>query len=98
MRGVLLSLVLASAVALVAPRPASAAFGSAGTTMTAATTASVGAQQPATLDISVSHSGGRWYASPMWIAIGAIAVVLVLLMIVLVARSGSGGGGTTIVK
>jgi hypothetical protein len=96
MRGVLLALALAAAVVLVAPQTASAALGSAGTTMTAAATTSADLQQPATLDITVSHSG-RWYASPMWIAIGAIAGVLVLLMIVLIARSGS-SGGTTVVK
>jgi hypothetical protein len=47
------------------------------------------------VDINVGRSGGAWYTSPVWIAIGAIALVLVLLLIVLVAR---GGGGTTIVK
>jgi hypothetical protein len=41
------------------------------------------------------RGGGRWYRSPVWIAIGAIAGVIVLLLIVLIAR---GGGGTTIVK
>ena len=51
-----------------------------------------------TIDVNItnSHGGGRWYRSPDWIAIGAIAVVVILLLLVLVARSG--GGGTTIVK
>ena len=38
--------------------------------------------------------GGKWYANPMWIAIGAVAAIVVLLLVVLAAR----GGGTTIVK
>ena len=48
------------------------------------------------IDITVrTAGGGHWWANPVWIAIGAIAVVVVLLLIVLIAR---GGGGTTIVK
>jgi len=49
------------------------------------------------LEVNInSHSsgGGVWWQSPVWIAIGAIALVLVILLIVLAAR----GGGTTIVK
>ena len=38
------------------------------------------------MDINVNHGGGRRYRSPMWIAIGAIALVVVLLMVVLIAR------------
>ncbi|HXT71615.1 MAG TPA: hypothetical protein VN700_17795 [Vicinamibacterales bacterium] len=40
--------------------------------------------------------GGRWYASPVWIAIGGIALVLLILLIVMAARGG--GGGTTVVR
>ena len=47
------------------------------------------------IDISTNRGGGdRWYANPVWIAIGAVAVIVVLLLVVLAAR----GGGTTIVK
>lgn len=50
----------------------------------------------AQVDINVHHGGGRWYASPVWIAIGVLAVIVILLLIILAARGG--GGGTTIVK
>jgi hypothetical protein len=47
------------------------------------------------VDINVNHNGGgRWYANPMWIAIGALAVIVLLALIVMAGR----GGGTTIVK
>jgi len=48
------------------------------------------------VDINVNKggSGNRWYANPMWIAIGGLALLLVLVLIVMVAR----GGGTTVVK
>ena len=55
------------------------------------------AQQPAKgeIDINVNHGGRAWWASPVWIAIGVIALVVLILLIVLATR---GGGGTTIVR
>lgn len=54
-------------------------------------------QPPAQIDVKINRGGGRaWYASPVWIAIGAIALVLVILLIVMAARGG--GGGTTVVR
>ena len=48
------------------------------------------------VDINVNRgSGGRWYASPVWIAIGGLAVLIVLVLLVMAMR---GGGGTTIVR
>jgi amino acid transporter len=47
------------------------------------------------VDINVNHGGGgRWYANPLWIAIGALAVILLIALIVMAGR----GGGTTVVK
>ena len=53
-------------------------------------------QQPtARLDVDVdTDQGGAWYTSPMWIAIGVIALVLLIVLIVVATR----GGGTTIVR
>lgn len=52
--------------------------------------------QPPQINVEVNRGGGRWYASPVWIAIGGIALVLVILLIVMAARGG--GGGTTVVR
>ena len=54
------------------------------------------AQPPvqADVDVDVHRGGGVWYTSPMWIAIGVIAVVLLVVIIAMAAR----GGGTTIVR
>ena len=49
---------------------------------------------PPQVNVEVHHSGRAWYASPVWIAIGAIAVVVLILLIVVAMR----GGGTTIVR
>jgi hypothetical protein len=52
-------------------------------------------QQPAQVNVQVQHSGRVWYASPVWIAIGAIALVVLIMLIVMASR---GSGGTTVVR
>jgi hypothetical protein len=96
MRGVLVALAIAFALTAVPSRATAASHGVA---IAAAPTVYALQQTPApdkTIDININtQRGGRWYANPVWIGIGALAVVVVLLLIVLAAR---GGGGTTIVK
>ena len=47
------------------------------------------------VDINVNHhSGGRWYADPVWIAIGALALIVLIVVIVMASR----GGGTTVIR
>src|SRR5262245_34937871 len=47
------------------------------------------------VDINVNRGGsGQWYANPVWIAIGALAVIVLIALIVMAGR----GGGTTVVK
>ena len=41
-----------------------------------------------------SSGGGAWWTSPVWIAIGAIALVLLILIVVMAGR----GSGTTVIK
>jgi hypothetical protein len=98
MRDVLLSLVCAAGLLAATPAKSSASFAPAPATVSAPAPVYALQQVPdKTIDINVTDSrgGGRWYRSPVWIAIGAISAVIVLLLIVLIAR---GGGGTTIVK
>jgi len=45
------------------------------------------------IDINVHH-GGRWYANPVYIGLGALALIVLVLLIVMAAR----GGGTTVIK
>jgi len=54
---------------------------------------------PAQINVEVNKGGGgrAWYASPVWIAIGVIALVLVIMLVAMAARGG-GGGGTTVVR
>jgi hypothetical protein len=47
------------------------------------------------VDISLNKGGGgRWYANPVWIAIGGLAFLLLVVVIVMAGR----GGATTVVK
>ena len=46
------------------------------------------------VDIDTDEGGGAWYANPVWIAIGGIALVVLLVLVVLAGR----GGGTTVVR
>jgi hypothetical protein len=46
------------------------------------------------VNIDVNEGGGAWWANPVWIAIGGIALVLLIVIIAMAAR----GGGTTVIK
>ena len=98
MRGFLIALAAAVALSAFAPAHANAATSSATPAMSAPTTVVYALMQQTpdkTIDINISKGGGgKWYANPVWIGIGAVAIIVVLLLVVLAAR----GGGTTIVK
>ena len=97
MRGVLLSLVCAAGLLAATPSKSAASLAPAHAAVSAPAAPVFALQQPdKTIDINInSNRDGRWYRSPVWIAIGAIALVVILLLVIVAAR---GGGGTTIVK
>lgn len=96
MRGLLLSLAFFTALGMAAPQAAPVHAVAGGHSIAALSTSfDQGVPKDVNVDINVNHGGGRWYANPMWIAIGAVAAIVVLLLIVMIAR---GGGGTTIVR
>jgi hypothetical protein len=49
---------------------------------------------PARVDVDINTSDGVWYTNPVWLALGAIALIVLVLLIVSASRS----GGTTVVK
>ena len=55
-------------------------------------------QQPSgelDVDVQIGEGGsGGWWADPIWIAVGAIAIVLLVVIVAIAAR----GGGTTVIK
>ena len=100
MRGVLISLAAAFVLATALPARAGTAAGSAPDVSSGHVYALQQAQPTVpdkTIDINVNtnRGGGRWYANPVWIGIGVLAVVVILLLVIMAAR---GGGGTTIIR
>jgi hypothetical protein len=49
---------------------------------------------PIQVDVQTDRGAGAWYTSPVWIAIGVLAVIVILLLIIMAGR----GGGTTVVR
>jgi hypothetical protein len=101
MRLGIFSLAFALMLGLWASPSVAAQVGASGTSVVALQQPSGGsaqAQPGGKLDVDINVNkgggGGRWYANPMWIAIGGLAVIVLLVLIVMAAR----GGGTTIVK
>lgn len=52
---------------------------------------------PVKVEISTAPSTTVWYADPLWIGIGVVAVLFVIVLIVLASRGGGSGKSTTTV-
>lgn len=52
------------------------------------------APSPPRIDVNINDNDGVWYTNPVWLALGAIALIVLVLLIVSASRT----GGTTIVK
>ena len=51
-------------------------------------------QQPTgQLEVDIDTDGGAWWANPMWIGIGVVALIALIAIIIAASR-----GGTTVVK
>jgi Mn2+/Fe2+ NRAMP family transporter len=96
MRGILLSLVFAALVAATVPTAGTALGAVVAPTVSAAASSFAQDVPDKKIEVTVGGGGVRWYRSPVWIAIGAIAAVVVLLLVILAVRSG--GGGTTVIR
>jgi len=80
MRGFLISLAAAFVLAISAPAHASVAKSSSVPSISSPSTVVYALQQTPDkqidINISTNKGGGKWYANPMWIAIGAVAVAV----------------------
>ena len=94
MRSVLLSLGLVFGL-LLSPAIDGGASVASGPALSAVVHAADSAEfsQPPQINIEVNKGGSKWYASPVWIAIGVIGGVLLLMLIVMALR-----GSTTVVN
>ena len=46
------------------------------------------------IDLNKGHHTAAWYTSPVWIAIGVVALIALIALIITATR----GGGTTVIK
>lgn len=53
---------------------------------------------PVKVEVSTAPSTTVWYADPLWIGIGVVAVLFVIVLIVLASRGGGGKSSTTVVR
>lgn len=56
-----------------------------------------GGAPSAQIDIDVTErsvGGGDWWANPVWIGVGIVALILLIVIVALATR----GGGTTVIK
>ena len=99
MRAVVFGIALALGLAIAIPAPVSALdLSSTAIAADSSNTVAAADFQPdgkdLKVDININRGSGRWYANPVWMAIGGLAVLVLLVLIVMAVR----GGGTTIVK
>jgi len=53
-----------------------------------------GLQGQVDIDITERTAGGGWWADPVWIGVGIVALVLLVVIVALATR----GGGTTVIR
>ena len=98
MRNAVVVLALSLGLMSTAALTSGSATASAAPTIVANVQGDIDVQNPGkdiNVDINVNKGGGiRWYANPVWLAIGGVAVLLVIVLLAVAMR---GGGGTTIV-
>ena len=96
MRSLILTLGLLLGV-LIAPAGL-AAYAPAASAVVASVDAYQDQQPSAKIDVDINRGGGggAWYTSPVWLAIGGLALVVLVLLVVSATRGG--GGGTTVVR
>jgi hypothetical protein len=94
------AIALAAALSILIATPAVQAAGNvAGSTASAEYVAQAQQQPPGQAQIEVDvnrEGGGAWWTSPIWIAIGVVALLLLIAIIAMAARGG--GGGTTVIR
>lgn len=53
---------------------------------------------PVKVEVSTAPGTTVWYADPLWIGIGVVAVLFVIVLIVLASRGSGGKSTTTVVR
>jgi hypothetical protein len=59
--------------------------------------AALAAQGPVKVEVSVPATHTVWYTDPMWLGIGAVAVLIIIVLAVMASR-GEGKSTTTVIR
>ncbi len=60
--------------------------------------AALAAQVPVKVEVSTPATHTVWYTDPMWLAIGAVAVLVVIMIAVMASRKGESKSTTTVIR
>lgn len=95
MRTAFLTVMALAAVLSIPAAPPNHALHAVAPVMVVADAQQAAPSPPAQVDVQIHRDGRAWYASPVWIAIGALGLIVLILLIIVAAR---GGGTTTVVR
>ena len=56
------------------------------------------AQAAVKVDLSVPASHTVWYADPVWIGIGAVALLIIIVLAIMASRGGDKKSTTTVIR
>jgi hypothetical protein len=60
--------------------------------------AALAAQGPVKVEVSIPASHTVWYTDPLWLGIGAVAVLIVIVLAIMASRSGERKSTTTVIR
>ena len=62
------------------------------------TRAAMAAQNPVKVDISTPATHTVWYADPMWLGIGGVAVLIIIVLAIMASRKSEPKTTTTVIR
>jgi hypothetical protein len=55
-------------------------------------------QAPIQVDVQTTETSTVWYADPLWIGVGVVAVILIVVLAVMAGRGRDSGSSTTVIR
>jgi formate-dependent nitrite reductase membrane component NrfD len=68
------------------------------TLMLGNTRAALASQDPVKVEVSTPATHTVWYADPMWIGIGAVAVLIIIVLAIMASRKSEPKTTTTVIR
>ena len=56
------------------------------------------AQAPVKVEVSTPATHTVWYTDPMWIGVGAVAVLIIIVLAIMASRKSEGKTTTTVIR